>query len=66
MTSLPSLSIGQIYKAADWYEKTMKFQRAVAKGDGNLEEKVNAFFKELATAVRGGAERRHDRHGSRP
>jgi uncharacterized protein (DUF433 family) len=44
----PSLSLGQIYKAADWYEKTQKFQRAVAKGDGNLEDKVNAFFKELA------------------
>jgi uncharacterized protein (DUF433 family) len=44
----PSLSIGQIYKAADWYEKTQKFQRAVAKGDGKLEDKVNAFFKELA------------------
>jgi hypothetical protein len=43
----PSLSIGQIYKAADWYEKTLKFQRAVAKGD-KLEEKVNTFFKELA------------------
>jgi uncharacterized protein (DUF433 family) len=44
----PSLSIGQIYKAADWYEKTQKFQRAVAKGDGDLEDKVDAFFKELA------------------
>ena len=44
----PSLSIGQIYKGADWYEKTQKFQRAVAKGNGNLEEKVNAFLKELA------------------
>jgi hypothetical protein len=44
----PSLGIGQIYKAADWYEKTQKFQRAVAKGDGNLEDKVNAFLKELA------------------
>jgi hypothetical protein len=44
----PSLSIGQIYKAADWYEKTQKFQRAVAKGDGKLEDKVNAFFKELS------------------
>lgn len=44
----PSLSIGQIYKAADWYEKTQKFQRAVAKGDGNLQDKVNAFLKELA------------------
>jgi uncharacterized protein (DUF433 family) len=44
----PSLSIGQIYKAADWYEKTQKFQRAVAAGGGTLEDKVNAFFKELA------------------
>ncbi|EPE96393.1 hypothetical protein [Rhizobium grahamii] len=44
----PSLSIGQIYKAADWYEKTQRFQRAVAKGDGTLEEQVNAFIKELA------------------
>ena len=44
----PSLSINQIYKAADWYEKTQKFQRAVAKDDRNLEEKVNAFLKELA------------------
>ena len=44
----PSLSIGQIYKAADWYEKTQKFQRAIAKGDGKLEDKVNAFLKELA------------------
>jgi hypothetical protein len=34
----PSLSIGQIYKAADWYEKTRKFQRAVAKSEGKLEE----------------------------
>ena len=33
---------------ADWYEKTQKFQRAVAKGGGKLEDKVNAFFKELA------------------
>ena len=44
----PSLSINQIYKAADWYEKTQRFQRALAKGDRNLEEKVNAFLKELA------------------
>lgn len=44
----PSLSIGQIYKAADWYEKTQKFQRAVAKGDGNLEDAVNSFFRELS------------------
>ncbi|MDL2409552.1 hypothetical protein PY650_28770 [Rhizobium calliandrae] len=43
----PSLSIGQIYKAADWYEKTLKFQRAVANG-GNLDEQVDAFFDELA------------------
>jgi hypothetical protein len=44
----PSLSIAQIYKAADWYDKTQKFQRALAKGDGNLDEAVNAFLKELA------------------
>jgi hypothetical protein len=45
--ALPSLNLGQIQKQADWYEKTQKFQRAVAKG-GNLEEKVNAFFSELS------------------
>jgi hypothetical protein len=44
----PSLSINQIYKAADWYDKTQKFQRAVAKSGGNLEEKVNAFLAALA------------------
>jgi len=44
----PSVSIGQFYKAVDWYEKTQKFQRAVASGDGNLEDKVNAFLQELA------------------
>ena len=46
--ALPSLNIGQIHKTADWYEKTLKFQRAVAKSDGNLKDKVNAFFNELA------------------
>ena len=43
---------------ADWYQKTQKFQRAVA-GDGNLEDKVNAFFSELAKPyefVRSGAD----------
>jgi hypothetical protein len=44
----PSLSITQIYKAADWYAKTQKFQRAVAAGGGKLEDKVDAFLKELA------------------
>jgi len=44
----PGISISQIYKAADWYEKTQKFQRAVAKGDGKLEDKVDAFLKALA------------------
>jgi hypothetical protein len=44
----PGLSIGQIYKAADWYQKTQKFQRTVAAGGGNLEDTVNAFLKELA------------------
>ena len=46
--AFPSLSNSQIEKQADWYEKTVKFQRAVAKGGGNLEEKVNAFLSELA------------------
>jgi uncharacterized protein (DUF433 family) len=46
--AFPSLSFSQIQKMADWYEKTQKFQRAVAKGGGKLEDKVNAFFKELA------------------
>jgi hypothetical protein len=46
--AFPSLSNSQIEKQADWYEKTQKFQRAVAKGDGNLEDKVNAFLSELA------------------
>lgn len=56
--ALPSLNLGQIQLMADWYAKTQKFQRAVAKGDGKLEEKVNAFFKELAKPyefVRSGA-----------
>jgi hypothetical protein len=44
----PSLSIGQIYKHADWYAKTQRFQRAVSSGDGNLEDKVNTFLAELA------------------
>ena len=44
----PSISIAQIYKAADWYDKTQKFQRALAKGDGDLEDTVNAFLKQLA------------------
>ena len=46
--ALPSLNLGQIQKMADWYQKTQKFQRAVFAGDGNLEDKVNAFFAELA------------------
>jgi hypothetical protein len=44
----PGLSIGQMYNAADCYEKTRRFRRAVAGGDGTLEEKVEAFLKELA------------------
>jgi hypothetical protein len=44
----PSLSIGQIYKAADWYEKTQRFQRALAKDGGSLEEKVQSFLAQLA------------------
>ena len=46
--ALPSLNLGQIQKMADWYQKTQKFQRAVAKSDGKLEDKVDAFLKELA------------------
>ena len=46
--AFPSLSNSQIEKQADWYAKTQKFQRAVAKGDGNVEDQVNAFFSELA------------------
>jgi len=44
----PGMSIPQIYKAADWYEKTRTFQRAVAKGEGRLEDAVNAFLAALA------------------
>lgn len=44
----PGLSIGQIYKAADWYAKAQEFQRAVASGPGTLEEKVDAFLTALA------------------
>ena len=43
----PSLSIAQIYKAADWYDKTQKFQRAIAKGEA-VEDAVNAFLAALA------------------
>ena len=46
--AFPSLSNSQIEKQADWYAKTQKFQRAVGQGDGNLEDKVNAFLSELA------------------
>ena len=46
--AFPSLSNSQIEKQADWYIKTQKFQRAIAKGDGKLEDKVNAFLSELA------------------
>jgi len=44
----PGLTHGQIHKAADWYEKTQRFQRAVSADGGKLEDKVNAFLKELA------------------
>jgi hypothetical protein len=45
---VPSLSNAQIFKHADWYEKAQKFQRAVAQGEGNLEDMVGAYLKELA------------------
>jgi hypothetical protein len=56
--ALPSLNLSQIQKMADWHEKTQKFQRAVYAADGTLEDKVNAFFDELAKPydfVRSGA-----------
>jgi len=46
--AFPSLSNSQIEKQADWYAKAQKFQRAVAKGDGNLEDIVNSYLNELA------------------
>jgi hypothetical protein len=46
--AFPSLSNSQIEKQADWYTKTQKFQRAVAKGEGKLEEIVNTYLSELA------------------
>jgi hypothetical protein len=51
---LPDLSIPQIYKAVDWYEKTLKFQRTIASGGANLEDNVNAFVKELAEPYKPG------------
>ena len=56
--ALPSLNLGQIQKMADWYKKTQAFQRAVSSGDGSIEDKVNAFFSDLAKPyefVRSGA-----------
>jgi uncharacterized protein (DUF433 family) len=56
--AFPSLSNSQIEKQADWYAKTQKFQRAVAKGDGKPEDLVDAFLGELAKPyehVRSGA-----------
>lgn len=44
----PDVSIPQLYKAVDWYEKTAKFQRAIAAGGGTLEDTVNAFLNDLA------------------
>jgi hypothetical protein len=46
--ALPSLNVGQIQQMADWYQKTQKFQRAVYAAGGALEDKVDAFFSELA------------------
>jgi hypothetical protein len=46
--AFPSLSNNQIEKQADWYAKTQKFQRAVAKGEGKLEDIVNNYLSELA------------------
>src|ERR1700751_3677119 len=46
--AFPSLSNSQIEKQADWYTKTQKFQRAVAKGEGKLEDIVKSYLSELA------------------
>jgi hypothetical protein len=46
--AFPSLSNNQIEKQADWYVKTQKFQRAVANGDGKLEDIVDSYLNELA------------------
>ncbi len=46
--AFPSLSNSLIEKQADWYVKTQKFQRALAKGSRNLEDEVDAFLKDLA------------------
>src|ERR1700751_3727013 len=46
--AFPSLSNSQIEKQADWYAKTQQFQRAVAKGEGKLEDLVASYLSELA------------------
>jgi hypothetical protein len=46
--AFPSLSNSQIEKQADWYTKTQKFQREVAKGEGKLEDIVKSYLSELA------------------
>jgi hypothetical protein len=46
--AFPGLSNNQIEKQADWYVKTQQFQRAVAKGDGKLDDIVNTYLTELA------------------
>jgi hypothetical protein len=56
--AFPSLSNSQIEKQADVYAKTQRFQRAVAKGEGKLEDLVSSFLSELAKPfehVRSGA-----------
>ncbi len=56
--AFPSLSNNQIEKQADWYAKTQKFQRAVAKAGSSLADEVDAFLSELAKPyehVRSGA-----------
>jgi len=47
--AFPGLSNSQIEKQADWYAKTQQFQRAVAKGEGNLDDIVNSYLNELNT-----------------
>ena len=45
---VPNLSNAQVFKHADWYEKALQFQRAVASGEGTLEDQVAAYLKALS------------------
>ena len=63
--AFPSLSIGQIEKQADWYAEDAEVPARGLAGDGNLEDKVNAFLSELAKPYEHVRERRRHRHRRR-